>query len=55
MTFNEALTGAKDINLESSLRSKYVELIIGMSLAMSIVYNIILLDCLPPSTVCGCQ
>ena len=30
MSFNEALTGAKDTNLDSTLRLKYVELIIGM-------------------------
>lgn len=37
MTFNEALTGAKDTDLDISLRSKYVELIIGMLLYVSYV------------------
>ena len=37
VTFNEALTGAKDNNLDFSIRSKYVELIIGMSLNLSVI------------------
>jgi len=30
MSFNEAIIGAKDTHLDSTLRLKYVELIIGM-------------------------
>ena len=49
MTFNEALTGAEDTYLNFSLRSKYVELIIGMFLYVSYV---LLHDGLLPSAVC---
>ena len=39
MTFNKALAGVRDVNLDPSLRSKYVELIIGMSdLGLYVVY-----------------
>lgn len=34
VTFSEALTGAKDVNLDFKLRSKYVELLIGMFICM---------------------